>query len=40
MSETRETANADMYPAIPGLVGNIASGRVEDSISFSQIRGR
>jgi hypothetical protein len=32
MSETRETANADMYPAIPGLAGDIASGRAEEAI--------
>jgi len=36
VSETRETANADMHQAIPGLVADIASGRVEDSRSFSQ----
>jgi len=32
MSERRETANADMDQAIPGLVADIASGRAEDSI--------
>jgi len=36
MSEHRETANADMHQAIPRLVGNIASGRAEDSFSCSQ----
>jgi hypothetical protein len=36
MNETRETANAAMHQAIPGLVADIASGRVEDSRSFSQ----
>jgi hypothetical protein len=39
MNETRETATADMYPAIPGLVGDIASCRAEHSISFAQMRG-
>jgi hypothetical protein len=38
MSEKRETANADMQQTIPGLTGNIASGRAEDSRSFSQKR--
>ncbi|MFP4438770.1 MAG: hypothetical protein ACLFVO_16130 [Chloroflexaceae bacterium] len=32
MSEHRETANAAMHQAIPGLVGDIASGRAEDPI--------
>jgi len=36
MNETRETANAAMHQAIPGLVADIASGRVEDSRSCSQ----
>jgi len=35
MSEHRETANADLHQAIPGLVGDIASGSAEDPISFS-----
>jgi hypothetical protein len=34
MSETRETANADVQQAIPGLTGDSASGRAEDSILF------
>jgi hypothetical protein len=29
MNETRETANAAMHQAIPGLVADIASGRVK-----------
>jgi hypothetical protein len=29
MSETRETANADMYQAIPRLAGNTASRKAE-----------
>jgi hypothetical protein len=32
MSENRETANADMYQAIPCLAGDIVSGRAEDSM--------
>jgi len=36
MSETRETVNADMHQVIPGLTGDIASGRAEDSGSCSQ----
>ncbi|MFP4440902.1 MAG: hypothetical protein ACLFVO_27010 [Chloroflexaceae bacterium] len=32
MNETRETANAAMYPPIPHLAGNIASGRAEETI--------
>jgi hypothetical protein len=31
MSETRETANAAIDPAIPCFAGDIASGRAEDS---------
>jgi hypothetical protein len=34
MNETRETASAGMYPAIPGLAGDIASGRAEEAILF------
>jgi hypothetical protein len=34
MSEQRETTSADMQQAIPGLMGNIASGRAEQDISF------
>ncbi|MFP4439492.1 MAG: hypothetical protein ACLFVO_19795 [Chloroflexaceae bacterium] len=34
MSEKRETVNAAMDQAIPRLAGNIATGRVEDSILF------
>jgi hypothetical protein len=34
MSEHRKTANTDMYPAIPRLAGDIASGRAEDSYLF------
>jgi hypothetical protein len=34
MSEYRETAHADMQQAIPGLMGDIASGRVKDFILF------
>jgi hypothetical protein len=30
MNEARKTANADMQQTIPGLTGNIASGRAED----------
>jgi len=33
-SENRETANADIYPAISRLVGDIASGRAENPILF------
>jgi hypothetical protein len=29
MNETRETANAERYPAIPHVAGDIASGRVQ-----------
>jgi len=36
MSEKHEPAGADVYQAIPGLTEDIASGRVEDSSSFSQ----
>jgi len=36
MSENRETANADMEPAIPPLAGDIAAGRAEVARSFSQ----
>jgi len=36
MSEPRETVNAAMQQTIPGLTGNIASGRAEDSRSFAQ----
>jgi len=36
ISENRETANADMDPAIPRLVGDIASGSAEEARSFSQ----
>ncbi|MFP4438478.1 MAG: hypothetical protein ACLFVO_14645 [Chloroflexaceae bacterium] len=32
MNEKHETTNADMYPAIPGLAGDIASGRAEEAI--------
>jgi len=32
MSEQREPATTDMYPAIPRLAGDIASGRAEDSM--------
>jgi len=34
MSETRETADADMYQAIPRLAGDIACGRAEDYMLF------
>ncbi|MFP4437848.1 MAG: hypothetical protein ACLFVO_11430 [Chloroflexaceae bacterium] len=34
MSEHRETANTDMYPAIPRLAGDIASGRAKNSMLF------
>jgi hypothetical protein len=40
MSEKRETANAAMYPAIPCLTGNIASGTVEETRSFAQKNSR
>ncbi len=36
MSENRETTNADMYQALPRLAGYIASGRAEETSSFSQ----
>jgi hypothetical protein len=36
MSENRETANADMYQAISRLVGDIASGRAEQTILFHE----
>jgi len=36
MSETRETANADMQQAIPGFGRDIAAGRAEEIRSFSQ----
>jgi hypothetical protein len=36
MSEHRETASADIHQAISGLVGDIASGRVEELRSFSR----
>jgi hypothetical protein len=36
MSEKHEPAGAAMYPAIPHLAGDIASGRVEDSILIAQ----
>jgi len=35
MSENRETANAAMYQVIPHLAGGSASGRAENSRSFS-----
>jgi hypothetical protein len=38
MSETREPANADMDQAILCLTRDIASGRVEENISFAQKR--
>jgi hypothetical protein len=34
MNETRETATAERYQAIPHLAGDIASDRVEDSLLF------
>ncbi|MFP4438072.1 MAG: hypothetical protein ACLFVO_12560 [Chloroflexaceae bacterium] len=34
MSEHRETANADVYQAIPRLAGDNASGRAEDPMLF------
>jgi hypothetical protein len=37
MSETRETANADMDLAIPRWAGDIASGRAEGDILFHEI---
>jgi hypothetical protein len=40
MSETRETTTADMDQAIPRLVGDIASSRAEDIVSFSQKHSR
>jgi hypothetical protein len=40
MSEQRETANTDMYQAIPRLAGDIASGRAEETRSFSQNNSR
>jgi hypothetical protein len=36
MSETRETATADMQQAIPRLAGDIASDRAQETRSFSQ----
>jgi hypothetical protein len=36
MSETHETANADMQQAIPGLVADIVSGGAEVTRSFSR----
>jgi len=36
MSEHCETANTNMYPAIPCLAGDIASGRAEETRSFPQ----
>jgi hypothetical protein len=40
MNEIRETANAERYPAIPHVAGDIASGRVEKTRSFSQKNSR
>jgi hypothetical protein len=37
MSEHHEAASAAMYPAIPHLVGDIASGRAEETSFFTQI---
>jgi hypothetical protein len=37
ISENRETANADMQQAIPGLVGDSASGRAEEISLFTKI---
>jgi hypothetical protein len=34
MSEHREPANTDMYPAILRLAGDIASGKAEGSMLF------
>jgi hypothetical protein len=39
MSEHREPAGAGMYQTIPHLMGYIASGRVEQTISFSRTFG-
>jgi len=36
MSENRATTNADMYKVLPRLAGDIASGRWEETRSFSQ----
>jgi hypothetical protein len=36
MSEQRETANAEIYPAIPHVAGDIASDRAEEPRSFSR----
>jgi hypothetical protein len=36
MNEPRETANADIHQTISGLVGDIASGRAEETRSFAQ----
>jgi hypothetical protein len=36
MGESCETTNADMEQTIPRLTGDIASGRAEDSRSFSK----
>jgi len=36
MSEHCETANTNMYPAIPCLAGDIASGRAEETRPSSQ----
>jgi hypothetical protein len=40
MNETRETANADRYPAIPRLAEDSAAGRAEETRSFSQKNSR
>jgi len=37
MSETRETVNADMDQVIPRLVRDIASGRSEEVIFFTNM---
>jgi len=37
MSETRETANADMDQVIPRLVGDIAAGRAEEVLFFTKM---
>jgi hypothetical protein len=36
MREPRETASADLHPAIPRLAGDIASGRAEVTWFFSK----
>jgi hypothetical protein len=36
MSEKHEPAGAAMYPALPRLAGDIASGRAEEPRSFSR----